>query len=247
MDHLSLTTVVAAAKLFLSNENTLHGLINNAGIMATPFEMSNDGHEAQWQTNYLAHWLFTYHLLPVMISTSKTLPAGAVRIVNVSSSGHYSAPNSGINFTDTTLSSESGMTRYGQSKLANILHAKRLDELYGPDSASSKSGNGEIWTSIVHPGLVDSQLGTHAEMPRILRAAFELYGAMGGKMDADKGSWTTLFCAASLDMTKKQSGTYFQRIAEPGWQSKTAKNMALANKLDEWTKDLMTREGWVDK
>jgi NAD(P)-dependent dehydrogenase (short-subunit alcohol dehydrogenase family) len=50
MDHCSLRTVVAAAKLFLTKETALHGLINNAGIMATPFEITKDGHEAQWQT-----------------------------------------------------------------------------------------------------------------------------------------------------------------------------------------------------
>ena len=44
IDHMSLSSVVAAAKLFLSKEVVLHGLVNNAGIMATPFEISKDGH-----------------------------------------------------------------------------------------------------------------------------------------------------------------------------------------------------------
>jgi NAD(P)-dependent dehydrogenase (short-subunit alcohol dehydrogenase family) len=55
MDNMSLGSVIAAAKLFLTKETILHGLINNAGIMCTPFEISKDGHEAQWKTNYLAH------------------------------------------------------------------------------------------------------------------------------------------------------------------------------------------------
>lgn len=48
MDHLSLASVASAADTFLSKESALHGLINNAGIMATPFAMSKDGFEAQW-------------------------------------------------------------------------------------------------------------------------------------------------------------------------------------------------------
>lgn len=245
MDHLSLSTVVSAAKLFISKETALHGLVNNAGIMATPFEMTKDGHEAQWQTNYLAHWVLTSHLLPLMLSTSRTLPPGSVRIVNLTSSGHYSAPKGGINFQDTSLSNGSGMARYGQSKLANVLHAKTLNELYGPNSPRSISGKGEVWTAAVHPGLVKSQIGARAEFPKAIKMAVEVYGALGGRMEADKGSWTSVFCAASPEMRKEQSGTYFQRIAEAGWQSGMAKDMDLAAKLEEWTKEEMRKEGWV--
>jgi NAD(P)-dependent dehydrogenase (short-subunit alcohol dehydrogenase family) len=153
MDHLSLSSVVAAAKLFLSKESQLHGLVNNAGIMATPFEMSKDGFEAQWQTNHLAHWVLTSHLLPLMLTTSKLFPAGMVRIVNITSGGHHMAPKGGICFDDTSLPNNPGQ-RYGQSKLANILHARNLNGKYGPNSESAKIGGGEIWTASVHPGLV---------------------------------------------------------------------------------------------
>ncbi|KIW77192.1 hypothetical protein Z517_09638 [Fonsecaea pedrosoi CBS 271.37] len=247
MDHLSLTSVVSAAKLFLSKESALHGLVNNAGIMATPFEMTQDGHEAQWQTNYLAHWVFTSHLLPLLLSTSKTLPPGSVRVVNLSSSGHYSAPTGGINFADTSLKSGgSGMGRYGQSKLASILHVKTLNEHYGPGSSNAKHGNGEIWAAAVHPGLVKSNLGEHAELPFILKLMILPYKALGGGMDGDKGSWTSVFCAASPEMKAEQSGAYFQSIADPnGWQSAMAQDKRLAARLEEWTSAEMKKEGWI--
>lgn len=246
MDHLSLSSVVAAAKLFLSKENALHGLINNAGIMATPFEITKDGHEEQWQTNYLAHWVFTSHLLPLMLQTSNTCPPGSVRIVNLTSSGHHSAPKGGINFADTSLPHASGLTRYGQSKLANVLHAKTLDKLYGPGSPSSRAGSGEIWTAAVHPGFVDSQIGVRAsEVPSWILKAFNVYGSLGGRFDSDRGSWTSVFCAASLDMKPEQSGTYFQRIAESGWQSCAAKDLSLAARLEEWTTREMRKDGWI--
>jgi NAD(P)-dependent dehydrogenase (short-subunit alcohol dehydrogenase family) len=243
MDHMDLSSIVAAAKLFLQKETALHGLVNNAGIMATPFEISKDGHEAQWQTNYLAHWIFTSYLLPLLLKTSKTLPAGSVRIVNITSSGHFMAPTGGINFADTNLP-EKPNNRYGQSKLANVLHAKTLNKLYGPSSSSAKAGNGEIWTSAVHPGLVESQLEGRVESAaqRTLLKVFHLFG---GYMDTDTGAWTSVFCAASPLMKREQSGTYFERIAKAGWQSSAAKDMALAAKLDDWTKNEMQKEGWV--
>ena len=247
MDHMSLSTVVAAAKLVLSEETVLHGLINNAGIMATPFETTEDGHEAQWQTNYLAHWIFTAHLLPLMLNTAKSLPPGSVRIVNLSSSGHYSAPKDGINFADTSLEDASPMARYGQSKLANILHAKELHTMYGPDSPSAKAGSGEIWTAAVHPGLVHTNIGAHASMPLLLKMLIAPYKALGGAIDADKGSWTSIFCAASPEMRKEHSGAYFQRFADPkGWQSTMAKDAQLAMKLQEWTVKEVQKEGWIE-
>lgn len=79
---------MTAAKTFLNKETRLDGLINNAGIMMTPLHVTTDGYEDQWQTNYLAHWVFTSHLLPLLLETSKGLPEGSVRIVNLTSSGH---------------------------------------------------------------------------------------------------------------------------------------------------------------
>ncbi|RMJ16226.1 hypothetical protein CDV36_004136 [Fusarium kuroshium] len=245
MDHLSLPAVVSAAKFFLSKETVLHGLVNNAGIMATPFEMTKDGYEAQWQTNYLAHWVFTSYLVPLLLNTSKGLPSGTVRIVNLSSAGHHQAPKGGIIFADTSLPNESALTRYGQSKLGNVLHAKTLHKMYGPGSPSSKAGEGEIWTSIVHPGLVESHLGDRAEFPPLMRQFFAVFGALGGRVDGDKGAWTSLFCVAGPQMKESQSGTYFQRIAEAGWESRLAKDEMLAEKLEEWTKEEMKKGGWV--
>jgi NAD(P)-dependent dehydrogenase (short-subunit alcohol dehydrogenase family) len=122
--------------------------------MAVPFAMTPDGHESEWQTNYLAHWVLTKHLLPIMLATSKTCPPGTVRIINITSSGHFRAPKGGINFTDLTNKAGAAWSRYGQSKLANILHAKTLNKEYGPGSQVAKSGEGEIWTASLHPGLV---------------------------------------------------------------------------------------------
>ncbi len=247
MDHMSLASVVTAANLVLSSETALHGLVNNAGIMATPFQMTQDGYEAQWQTNYLAHWVFTSHLLPLLRATAKVSAPGIVRIVNLSSVGHHGAPRGGIRFADTTLRGEGNMTRYSQSKLANVLHGKTLHRLYGPGSDASRAGDGEIWTSIVHPGFVATNLGVNEGMPRWASVLGSLHSLMGLRMDSDKGSWTNVFCVASQDFKEEQCGTYFQRIAEPGWQSKLAKDAKLAVKLEQWTQEEMKKGGWAGR
>lgn len=248
MDLADLASVVSAATEFLSRETSLHGLVNNAGIMATPFEMTKDGHEAQWQTNYLGHWVFTEHLRPIMLETSKTLPPGSVRIVNISSAGHLSAPKAGINFSDIALTDDQPLTRYGQSKLAQILHVKTLNKLYGPGSSTAQSGSGEIWVSTVHPGTVDTNLSASVDPSQMLKKMVPLLRMFGLLWPAEKASWSSLFCVAGSDMKAEQSGGYFDifnRCLEPSWESDAAKNAQLAEKLHAWTVEVTKREGWV--
>jgi NAD(P)-dependent dehydrogenase (short-subunit alcohol dehydrogenase family) len=249
MDHLSLASVVSAAKHFLSLEASLHGLVNNAGIMATPYLETADGYEAQLQTNYLAHWVFTAHLLPTMLRTAKGLPAGSVRIGEVSSSAHLGAPKGGIVFEDKLSLKEPAYDtwrRYAQSKLANILHMKTIHTLYGPGSPSAKAGSGEIWTASVHPGLTTGNSGLQSHMeetPMWVKVANKLVGT-----DSDTASYSSIFCAASPDMKAAQSGSYFSlrsAFADPGFERKEANDPKLAAKLDEWTKKEMEAKGFA--
>ncbi|KEY71690.1 hypothetical protein S7711_02922 [Stachybotrys chartarum IBT 7711] len=249
VDFMDLASVVAAAKHFLTLETSLHGLVNNAGIMATPFEITKDGHEAQWQTNYLAHWVLTEHLLPVMLQTAKALAPGSVRIVNLTSSGHLSAPKGGINFDDLSLKDSAPLTRYGQSKLANVLHTKTLHKKYGPGSANASSGKGEIWVSCIHPGVVDTNIATSVmDSASGASTVISVLRFLGMCWSADKGSWNSLFCVASRDFQREQCGGYleiFRRFGEPRWQSGAAKDVKLAERLEQWTGETMRTEGWI--
>lgn len=75
------------------------------------------------------------------------------RIVNVTSDGHERfPPKGGIKFEDVNLEKEAAMTRYGQSKLANVLHAKELNRKYGPNSANEA----HVCVAAVHPGHIDT-------------------------------------------------------------------------------------------
>jgi len=90
-------------------------LINNAGIGSggsdAKRETSQDGYELRFAVNYLAGFLLTKLLLPLMMIDK---PA---RIVNVSSLGQHP-----IDFDDVMLTrGYSGQRAYAQSKLAQIM------------------------------------------------------------------------------------------------------------------------------
>ena len=67
---------------FEDSHERLDVLVNNAGIALSRREVSKDGHELTWQTNFLSHFLLTHLLLPSLRRGEKP------RIVNVSSEGH---------------------------------------------------------------------------------------------------------------------------------------------------------------
>lgn len=240
MDLMSMNSVTAAANELLSKETKLHGLINSAGIMATPFEMTADGYESQFQTNYLSHWILTYHLLPLLQKTAATSVRGEVRIVNVSSMGHKQAPSEGINFNDINLKDSFTFSRYGQSKLANVLHAKALNKRVGTQSQKAHT-EGEIWVASLHPGNVDTQLNSKS----VGSALVPLLRCFGVYTKPEQGSFTSLYAAASPEFTEADSGEYFVPIAQKSKASKKANSPELAEKLWTWTENEMRSKGFV--
>jgi NAD(P)-dependent dehydrogenase (short-subunit alcohol dehydrogenase family) len=112
-------------------------LINNAGIGAgTPEnfgrEVSADGHELRFAVNYLAGFMLTLRLLPLL---RRSAPA---RIVNVASLGQ--AP---IDFADVMIERDyNGYQAYSQSKLAQVMFSNELAERLDP---------GEVTVTSLHP------------------------------------------------------------------------------------------------
>ncbi|KAH8815654.1 hypothetical protein F5884DRAFT_668042 [Xylogone sp. PMI_703] len=245
LDHMDLSSVVRAANELKQKETRLHGLINNAGIMAVPFEISKkDGYESQWQTNYLAHWLLTYHLLPLLLSTSKEeQETGSVRLVDVTSMGHAMAK--GIDFDDINLTKKNSFSRYSMSKLGNILHAKYLNTLYGP-TGTQKDQAGEIWTAAVHPGNVYTNLNFNASgmipFPKLFARTLKMLGAY---IPVEDAAYSPVFCAASKEFRKEMSGEYFVPVAKTAKPSAPATNAELAKKLWEWTVEEMRKKGFI--
>ena len=117
-DFSSLGEVRELAERVLSDHDRLDLLINNAGVIVRERKESEDGFELTFAVNYLAHFLLTRLLLPLLRDSA---PA---RIVNVASAGQ-----SPVDFDDVMLErSYSGMSAYTQSKLAQIMFTFELAE-----------------------------------------------------------------------------------------------------------------------
>jgi NAD(P)-dependent dehydrogenase (short-subunit alcohol dehydrogenase family) len=111
-DFASLDGVNAFAEEILETYDRLDVLINNAAaVSGAERQTSADGYELAFAVNYLAHFLLTYRLLPLLEASA---PA---RIVNVSSLGQTP-----IDFTDVMLErSYNPGDAYRRSKLAQIM------------------------------------------------------------------------------------------------------------------------------
>lgn len=135
-DLSSLAEVRKLADTVRATTGRLELLINNAGIGSTGDapgrQVSADGHELRFAVNYLAGFLLTRLLLPLVKASA---PA---RIVNVASAGQEA-----IDFDDVMLEKDySGTRAYRQSKLAQIL--------FTVDLAEELKGSGVI-ANTLHP------------------------------------------------------------------------------------------------
>lgn len=148
-----LDSVRAAAAQINSDESGIGAIdvvINNAGVMAIPYQTDKRGHELTLSANHLGHFLLTNLILP------KVLAAGpGARIVNVSSNGHRI---SNFRFDDPDFSGGATYekwTAYGQSKTANMFFSVALAETLGPRG---------IFAFSVHPGgIYDTGLTAHLD------------------------------------------------------------------------------------
>ena len=117
-DLSSLSEVRGLAEQILSKYDRLDVLVNNAGIIARERQETLDGVELTFAVNYLAHFLLTKLLLPLLKASA---PA---RIVNVASAGQ-----SPVDFHDVMLKrGYGGMKAYTQSKLAQVMFTFELAE-----------------------------------------------------------------------------------------------------------------------
>lgn len=186
LDTADLASVRRAAESFLAKEKQLNILINNAGIMAVPErQLTKDGHESQFQTNHLGHFLLFQLLKSTLIASST--PSFNSRVVNVSSVGHR---QSRIVFDDLTLGKEnaySPFTAYGQSKTANIYMANEIERRYG-------SSGLHAWS--LHPGGIDTGLQIHVDFAE-LKALPDVQRSM---KSVPQGASTTVLAAVDKEL-----------------------------------------------
>ncbi|CAN0910486.1 Short-chain dehydrogenase TIC 32, chloroplastic [Linum grandiflorum] len=227
IDLSSLASVRKFAADFVSKGLPLNILINNAGIMACPFSLSQDNVELQFATNHLGHFLLTNLLLETMKKTAHASSREG-RIVIVSSLAHVFAYREGIRFD--RINDESGyftMRAYGQSKLANILHAKELARRLQEDGAN-------ITVNSLHPGSIVTNLLRHHSLVNGIANMFAKFLLK----NVQQGAATSCYLAMHPQVAGV-TGKFFMdcNIAEPNSQ---AEDVKLAKKLWDFSLRLTT-------
>jgi NAD(P)-dependent dehydrogenase (short-subunit alcohol dehydrogenase family) len=185
-DLAALDEVRSLAEGVESKNESLHVLINNAGIGSGKPDLSTrqesrDGYELRFAVNYLAGFLLTLQLLPLLRASA---PA---RVVNVASAGQ-----SPIDFDDVMLERHySGTRAYTQSKLAQVMFGFELAERVPAE---------EITVNSLHPA-------TYMPTKIVLEPG-------GRPMDSlEEGVAATARLALSPDLDGV-SGRYFEREVE---------------------------------
>ncbi|CDP05169.1 unnamed protein product [Coffea canephora] len=226
LDLSSSSSIKDFALKFNHSNHPLNLLINNAGVMATPFILSKDNIELQFATNHIGHFLLTNLLLETMKKTVHESGREG-RIVNVSSRRHKFSYPEGIFFG--RINDESGyksLLAYGQSKLANVLHANELSRRLKEDGI-------EISANSLHPGAIATNLFRHFS---IVTGIIDVLGKHILKT-VQQGAATTCYVALHPHV-KGVTGTYFSdsNVAEPSLQ---AKDIELAKRLWDFSSTLI--------
>jgi len=208
-DPASVRACVEAVK---SQGIQLDAIICNAGIMALPKLEKAYGHELQFFTNHIGHFILVTGLLEQLTETG--------RVVMLSSAAHTQAPKGGIQFDNLDGSKGySDFRSYGQSKIANILFAKELARRF---TGTKKTANA------VHPGVIATNLTRH--MNPVLSFLFAALGPLVLK-SVPQGAATEVYVATSPALADV-SGQYFAscNVAKP---RRDAVDEVLAKKLWE--------------
>ncbi|QRK07354.1 SDR family NAD(P)-dependent oxidoreductase [Archangium violaceum] len=143
LDLASLASVRRCANNLLRQGKPFDVVIANAGVMACPFGLTEDGFELQFGTNHLGHF--------VLVNRIASLLRAGARVVSLSSSGHRYAD---VDLDDPHFERThyEPFVAYGRSKTANILFAVELDR---------RLRERGVRTTAVHPGAIKTELGRH--------------------------------------------------------------------------------------
>ncbi|RZF47526.1 hypothetical protein LSTR_LSTR009062 [Laodelphax striatellus] len=197
--------------------NNIYALINNAGVFYCPFQVTVDGYEVTFQTNYLGPFLLTNQLLKAGL-----LSAGS-RVVNVSSEAHRYVTDSNVIVHDVQRAADVSrdldqLIRYGQSKLCLNLLTLHLATLY----------KDILWFS-VNPGNVDTQVLRNFPLTKtVFWTLLAVVRPLLVKTPSE-GAQTSVHAVLYKDCAKL-SGSYLSDC-KPAAPSELSLNKELAEKL----------------
>lgn len=150
LDLMDFSSIKEFTREFREKYGQLNVLLNNAGIMTTPYFLTKDGLEAQNGTNHFGHYALTGLLMDLIVKTPGS------RIVNVSSNAHKYGKMDFENLLFENGKDYTPMKSYARSKLSNLLFTYELQRAFeskGIDSIAVAA----------HPGASRTNLGRFLE------------------------------------------------------------------------------------
>lgn len=158
--------------------------------MATPFALTPDSHETQFQTNHLSHFLLLHLLLPLLLSSPPS------RVISVSSIGHRTAPTRALPSSDynfTISPAYTPWTAYGQAKTANIHLANSITRHYSSRGLTALS---------LHPGGIATGLQVHVD--EAMKASWAADESVANYMKSPaQGAATSVYAALGKEWEGK--------------------------------------------
>ena len=191
LDLGDLDSVRSFVASFKKKYKKLDVLLNNAGIMMTPYFTTKDGFEGQFGTNHLGHFALTGLLMEVILNTPGS------RVVNVSSGAHR---NGDMDFSNLQFENGEGyksMKAYGRSKLSNLLFTYELQR-------KLEAANKETISVAAHPGVAMTNLANHLQGKFLFKVLTPLFKRMA--QDQAMGALPQI--RASVDPKVKGSEYY---------------------------------------
>lgn len=191
LDLGSLKSVREFAQQFLSENDKLHILVNNAGLFVRERSETVDGFETTTGINHLGPFLLTNLLLDRMKATALGGQSG--RIVNVSSRLHAQG-TSNLDDRHWKRRKFDGMKAYADSKLMNVVFT---------DSLALKLASANITANSCHPGFVATDI--YRGLPGFVQT---IIGWIA--LTPVQGAQTSIFLASSEAVSGK-SGDYYEK------------------------------------
>ncbi|XP_072032355.1 retinol dehydrogenase 13-like [Amphiura filiformis] len=213
LDLASLKSIRDFASEIDIEEENVHVLVNNAGIMRCPEWKTEDGFEMQFGVNHLGHFYLTNLLL------DKIKASAPSRIITLSSLAHHRGE---INFDDLNSKENYNKSQaYSNSKLSNVLFTHELSKRLKGTGVTANS---------VHPGIVRTELSRHMGISKSYFSSF-FWGPINYIVlkSPKQGAQTVIDCAVN-DKLEDVSGKYFKDCAKVECNAK-GKDDDVAKKL----------------
>ncbi len=230
LDLSDLFSVRRAAEQFLAEHARLDLLVNNAGVMGTPYRQTADGFELQMATNHLGHFALTGLLLDRLLTSERS------RVVTVTSLVHHVGH---LDLADVAGTKPgNSMVAYANSKLANLWFTAEL-------SRRLSAAGTRTMALAAHPGWTRSNLvGSGASMgtSKLRARVGRLVGRTVGQ-STRVGAWPTLYAATAKGVASGQCfgpSHLFGLYGPPALSrpSRRARDLAAAAQLWEASEEL---------